>query len=146
MYYIDVADRHGTPERSPTAPNVTVSELTDTLPVSTDRRTQVFNVADASDREWNVFDIRSSGKYTIMVQTYERNDLLKRFLRDYNHKAFSSLDQIIVIWNNIDKSLEPNMFQDEISQAAVPVRFIVPRINSVRNKLQPYPQIQTAGM
>ena len=144
-------DAERAPTAIPTVPNVTASEPTHTLPqslCSTDRRIQVVDVVDVSDRErkWNVFDTRSSGKYTIIVQTYKRNDLLQRFLGHYNHKSFPLLDQIIVIWNNIGVALERAMFQQAIYQAGVPVRFIVPRINSVRNKLQPFPQIQTAGM
>ena len=147
--YVSVADRHGSIERAPTEPNITAPETPErphTLPqhlVSPPTRAQVVNV---SEKEWNVFDTQSSEKYTIIVQTYKRNDLLKRFLGHYSHQSFPLLDQIIIIWNNIGVPLERAMFQQAISQAGVPVRFIVSRINSVRNKLQPYPQIQTAGM
>ena len=122
-----------TPERPYTMPQ---------YGVSTHTRTQV---VDASS-EWNVFDTQSSEKYTIVVQTYKRNDLLKRFLKHYKHKSFPLLDQIIVIWNNVGIPLDPATFQKEISQAGVPVTFIVATINSLRNKMQPNPQIQTTGM
>ena len=148
VVYIGVADGHGNVEITAVKRGIRVP-LTSCVPlqhnVSTHTRTP-WQVVNASDNKLNVFDTQSSGKYTIVVQTYKRNDLLKRFLGHYNHKSFPFLDQIIVLWNNIGKPLEPTMFQHEISQAAVPVRFLVSRINSVRNKLQPYPQIQTAGM
>ena len=143
--YIGIADRHGSVEVAPTEPDVTAPETPErpyTVPqhgISTHIRT------DASE-EWNVFDTHSSEKYTIVVQTYKRNDLLKRFLKHYNHKSFPLLDQIIVIWNNIGVPLEQAMFQTEISQAGVPVTFIVATINSMRNRFQPRPQIQTTGM
>ena len=146
--YIDAADRHGSVEIAPTEPDVTAPETPErpyTMPqhgVSTDTGAQV---VDASS-EWNVFDTHSSEKYTIVVQTYKRNDLLKRFLKHYNQTSFPLLDQIIVIWNNVGMPLDPAMFQQEISQAGVPVTFIVATINSLRNKMQPNPQIQTAGM
>ena len=146
--YIGAADRHGSVEVALTEPDVTAPETPErpyTVPqhgVSTHTRTQV---VDASS-EWNVFDTHSSEKYTIVVQTYKRNDLLKRFLKHYNQTSFPLLDQIIVIWNNVGMPLDPAMFQQEISQAGVPVVFTVSKINSLRNKMQPNPQIQTAGM
>ena len=145
VLYIGVADGHGNVEIIAVKRGIRVPVTACVHPqhnVLTHTKTQVFN---ASHSEWNVFDTQSSGKYTIIVQTYKRNDLLKRFLGHYSHQSFPLLDQIIIIWNNIGVPLERAMFQQAISQAGVPVRFIVTKINSLRNRLQPHPQIQTAG-
>jgi len=145
VVYIGVADGHGNVEITAVKRGIRVP-VTSCVPlqhnVSTHTRTQV---VDASS-EWNVFDTQSSEKYTIVVQTYKRNDLLKRFLKHYNKKTFPLLDQIIVIWNNIGMPLDPAIFQQEIFQAGVPVTFTVATINSIRNKMQPNPQIQTTGV
>jgi len=148
VVYIGVADGHGNVEITAVKRGISVP-VTSCVPlqhnVSTHTRTP-WQVVNASDNKWNVFDTQSSGKYTIVVQTYKRNDLFKRFLKHYNQTSFPLLDQILVIWNNIGVPLDPAMFQQEISQAGVTVIFIVATINSIRNKMQPNPQIQTAGM
>ena len=96
---------------------------------------------------WNVFDAHSSMNYTtytIIVQTYKRDDLLKRFLRHYNRSAFPHLDQILVIWNNIGVPVYTSAFYRESSHE-VPVKFVLPKVNTMRNRCQPFPQIRTTG-
>ena len=93
-------------------------------------------------RKWNVFT--TSEKYTIVVMTYKRDDLLKRFLKHYNQKSFPELKKIVVIWNNIGVPLYEKEFVSSISNAA-PITFIKPKTNTLRSKMTPHPEVTTNG-
>ena len=88
---------------------------------------------------WHVFDAGSSDKFTIVMQTYKRTDILKRLIRHYT--SVSKVDQILVVWNNVGEPLP----SDIVSSSSVPVKFLIQPVNNVRNRLQPFPEIQTSG-
>ena len=92
--------------------------------------------------KWNVFT--TSEKYTIVVMTYKRNDLLKQFLMHYNQKSFPRLEKIVVIWNNIGVPLNETTFVSNIPNAAT-IKFIVAKSNTLRNKMTPHPEVTTNG-
>ena len=93
-------------------------------------------------QKWNVFT--TSEKYNIVVMTYKRDDLLKRFLVHYNQKSFPHLEKIVVIWNNVGVPLNENKFVSNIPNTA-PIRFIVAEKNLLRNRMVPRPEVTTNG-
>ena len=129
-------------------------EAEDKLPVSLETKTAATNptikahiVKQKQPKpkpkpKWNVFT--TSEKYTIVVMTYKRDDLLKRFLIHYNQKSFPQLEKIVVIWNNIGVPLNEKEFIPNIPSAA-PITFIVAKTNTLRNKMTPHPEVTTNG-
>ena len=134
----------------PARPNEEDREAKDKLSVSRETKTGSTNppIEDHVVKQeqfkpkWNVFT--TSVKYTIVVMTYKRDDLLKRFLMHYNQKSFPQLEKIVVIWNNIGIPLNENTLIPNGPDAA-PIIFIIPKINTLRNKMIPHPEVTTNG-
>ena len=88
---------------------------------------------------WGVFSAGASEKFTIIVQTYKRTDLLNRVLSHYS--SFKNVDKILVVWNNIGSQPPANLMNGALTR-----KFLIQKVNNVRNRLQPFPDIQTPGM
>lgn len=110
-----------------------------TVWLHTCRSSPCFCEEERSADPWHVFDAGSSDKFTIVMQTYKRTDILKRLIRHYI--SVPKVDQILVVWNNIGEPLP----SDIVSSSSVPVKFLIQPVNNVRNRLQPFPEIQTSG-
>ena len=84
---------------------------------------------------------RPGERFTIVIQTYRRQQLLRRILPHYCN--MSLVDRILVVWNNINTSVPPDLHSLECSRAEL--KFLPMSRNTVRNRFQPFPQISTEG-
>ncbi|XP_029971438.1 exostosin-like 2 isoform X3 [Salarias fasciatus] len=79
-------------------------------------------------------------QFTIIIQTYNRTDILLKLLNHY--QAAPHLQRIVVVWNNIGERT-PQWLWDSYGPHAVPVVFKEQTVNRMRNRLQVFPEIET---
>ncbi|XP_010973430.2 exostosin-like 2 isoform X2 [Camelus dromedarius] len=90
-------------------------------------------------------EIKSQGKsnldsFTLIMQTYNRTDLLFRLLNHY--QAIPYLHKVIVVWNNVGEK-GPDELWNSLGPHPVPVIFKLQTTNRVRNRLQVFPELET---
>lgn len=90
-------------------------------------------------------EIKSQGKstldsFTLIMQTYNRTDLLLRLLNHY--QAIPHLHKMIVVWNNVGEK-GPDELWNSLGPHPVPVIFKVQTANRMRNRLQIFPEVET---
>ncbi|XP_051990177.1 exostosin-like 2 [Xyrauchen texanus] len=76
--------------------------------------------------------------FTIIMQTYNRTDILLKLLNHY--QAVPHLHCIIIVWNNAGEP-PPRKLWDSLGPHPVPVIFKEQSVNRMRNRLQPHPEI-----
>lgn len=81
-------------------------------------------------------------RFTIIIQTYNRTDILLRLLNHY--QAVPHLQQIIIVWNNVGEPTPLNLW-NSLGPHPVPVTFKEQKSNQMRNRLQLFPEINTDG-
>lgn len=81
-------------------------------------------------------------KFTIVIQTYNRTDVLLKLLNHY--QGVPHLQRIIIVWNNIGEQT-PLKLWNSLGPHPVPVVFKEQARNLMRNRLQPFPEIDTDG-
>lgn len=79
-------------------------------------------------------------RFTIIIQTYNRTDVLLKLLNHY--QAVPHLQLIIIIWNNIGQPT-PLKLWDSLGPHPVPLVFKEQTTNRMRNRLQPFQEIDT---
>ncbi|CAK6969474.1 exostosin-like 2 [Scomber scombrus] len=79
-------------------------------------------------------------RFTIIIQTYNRTDILLKLLNHY--QAVPHLQRIIIVWNNIGEQT-PLKLWNSLGPHPVPVVFKEQTSNQMRNRLQPFPEIDT---
>ncbi|XP_071781197.2 exostosin-like 2 [Centroberyx gerrardi] len=79
-------------------------------------------------------------RFTIIIQTYNRTDVLLKLLNHY--QAVPHLQQIIIVWNNVGEQT-PQKLWGSLGPHPVPVVFKEQSTNRMRNRLQPFPEIDT---
>ncbi|XP_026168679.1 exostosin-like 2 [Mastacembelus armatus] len=79
-------------------------------------------------------------RFTIIIQTYNRTDILLRLLNHY--QAAPHLQRIIIVWNNVGEQM-PLKLWNSLGPHPVPVVFKEQTSNQMRNRLQPFPEIDT---
>lgn len=79
-------------------------------------------------------------RYTVLMLTYRRNDLLLISLKF--HCSCTHVDKILIIWNNVHETV-PAYLLDFPCQ--VNIIFIRQQRNSLNNRFKPYAQIRTEG-
>ncbi|TMS09561.1 Exostosin-like 2 [Larimichthys crocea] len=79
-------------------------------------------------------------RFTIIIQTYNRTDILLKLLNHY--QAMPHLQRIIIVWNNIGEQT-PLKLWNSLGPHPVPVVFKEQSSNRMRNRLQPFPEIDT---
>ncbi|XP_068196963.1 exostosin-like 2 [Antennarius striatus] len=82
-------------------------------------------------------------KFSIVIQTHNRTDILLKILNHY--QAVPHLQQIIIVWNNIGVET-PQKLWDSLGPHPVPVIFKEQTSNMMRNRLQPFPEIDTRAL
>lgn len=87
-------------------------------------------------------DEATQEQFTILIQTYNRTDLLLRLLNHY--QAMPHLQKIIIVWNNVGEQ-PPQELWDSLGPHPVDVIFKVQSVNRMRNRLQSFPEIHTDG-
>lgn len=85
-------------------------------------------------------DSTEEDRFTIIIQTYNRTDILLKLLNHY--QAVPHLQQIIIVWNNVGEQT-PQKLWSSLGPHPVPVVFKEQSTNRMRNRLQPFPEIDT---
>lgn len=80
--------------------------------------------------------------FTLIMQTYNRSDLLLRLLNHY--QAVPRLHKAIVVWNNVGEK-PPEDLWNSLGPHPVPVIFKPQATNRMRNRLQAFPELETQG-
>lgn len=80
--------------------------------------------------------------FTLIMQTYNRTDLLLRLLNHY--QAVPNLHKVIVVWNNVGEK-GPEELWNSLGPHPVPVLFKTQTANKMRNRLQVFPELETNG-
>nr|XP_048312719.1 exostosin-like 2 [Myodes glareolus]XP_048312720.1 exostosin-like 2 [Myodes glareolus]XP_048312721.1 exostosin-like 2 [Myodes glareolus]XP_048312722.1 exostosin-like 2 [Myodes glareolus]XP_048312723.1 exostosin-like 2 [Myodes glareolus] len=78
--------------------------------------------------------------FTLIMQTYNRTDLLLRLLNHY--QAVPNLHKMIVVWNNVGEK-GPEELWNSLGPHPVPVLFKPQTANKMRNRLQVFPELET---
>ncbi|XP_070927926.1 exostosin-like 2 isoform X2 [Macaca nemestrina] len=91
-------------------------------------------------------EIKSQGKstmdsFTLIMQTYNRTDLLLKLLNHY--QAVPNLHKVIVVWNNIGEKA-PDELWNSLGPHPIPVIFKQQTANRMRNRLQVFPELETS--
>lgn len=84
----------------------------------------------------------ASDSFTLIMQTYNRTDLLLKLLNHY--QAIPHLHKVIVVWNNIGEKA-PEETWNSLGPHPIPVIFKVQTANRMRNRLQVFPELDTKG-
>lgn len=82
----------------------------------------------------------NDGQFSIIIQTYNRTDILLRLLNHY--QATPHLQRIVVVWNNVGVTT-PQWLWDSYGPHPIPVVFKEQTTNRMRNRLQMFPEIKT---
>jgi alpha-1,4-N-acetylglucosaminyltransferase EXTL2 len=91
---------------------------------------------------------KSQGKtsldsFTLIMQTYNRTDLLLRLLNHY--QAVPQLHKVIVVWNNVGEK-GPDELWNSLRPHPVPLIFKPQTANRMRNCLQVFPELETSAV
>ncbi|XP_063796156.1 exostosin-like 2 isoform X2 [Pseudophryne corroboree] len=81
--------------------------------------------------------------FTLIMQTYNRTDLLLKMLNHY--QAMTQLHCVIVVWNNVGQDT-PQELWESLGPHPVPVYFKKQGSNLMRNRLQNFPEIETQAV
>ncbi|XP_069825134.1 exostosin-like 2 [Dendropsophus ebraccatus] len=81
--------------------------------------------------------------FTLIMQTYNRTDLLLKMLNHY--QAMPQLHRVIVVWNNVGQD-PPQELWESLGPHPVPVLFKKQTVNLMRNRLQNFPEIETKAV
>lgn len=81
-------------------------------------------------------------RFTVIIQTYNRTDILLKLLNHY--QAVPRVRQIIIVWNNVGEQT-PLKLWNSFGPHPVPVVFKEQSSNRMRNRLQPFREIDTDG-
>ncbi|XP_053105601.1 exostosin-like 2 isoform X2 [Hemicordylus capensis] len=85
----------------------------------------------------------SLDSFTLIMQTYNRTDLLLKLLNHY--QAIPHLHKVIVVWNNVGEKA-PEETWNSLGPHPVPVVFKVQTVNRMRNRLQVFPELETKAI
>ena len=85
-----------------------------------------------------VIDHSHFEKFTIIVPTFNRTDILVQTLAHYS--VLPNLDRIIIVWNNI------GMTPPKLPKMAVPVKFQAMEKNALSNRFTPFENIRTSAI
>ncbi|XP_048395421.1 exostosin-like 2 isoform X1 [Stegostoma tigrinum] len=81
--------------------------------------------------------------FTIIMQSYNRTDLLLKLLNHY--QAILNLHKIIVVWNSVGIK-PPTDLWDSLGPHPIPVLFKEQTANRMRNRLEPIPELETKAV
>ncbi|XP_075038649.1 exostosin-like 2 isoform X2 [Mixophyes fleayi] len=81
--------------------------------------------------------------FTLIMQTYNRTDLLLKMLNHY--QAMTQLHCVIVVWNNVGQDTPQELWESH-GPHPVPVYFKKQSVNLMRNRLQSFKEIETQAV
>jgi alpha-1,4-N-acetylglucosaminyltransferase EXTL2 len=82
-------------------------------------------------------------KFTLILQTFNRSDILIKLLNHYS--GIHQLSRIIVVWNNVGET-PPVDYWRGYEPHPVPVHFLQQTQNKMRNRIQPFSEIDTEAV
>ncbi|XP_028668255.1 exostosin-like 2 [Erpetoichthys calabaricus] len=85
----------------------------------------------------------SSHSFTIIMQSYNRTDLLLKLLNHY--QAVPHLHKVIVVWNSLGEKVPQDLWES-LGPHPAPVVFKEQSVNRMRNRLQPFQEIETEAI
>ncbi|XP_053324806.1 exostosin-like 2 [Spea bombifrons] len=88
-------------------------------------------------------DLSNEDSFTLIMQTYNRTDLLLKMLNHY--QAVPRVSCIVVVWNNVGQD-PPQELWESLGPHPVPVFFKKQTANLMRNRLQKFPEIKTQAV
>ncbi|XP_063077460.1 exostosin-like 2 isoform X2 [Engraulis encrasicolus] len=88
--------------------------------------------------------VHPEDSFTIVMETYKRTDILLKLLRHY--QLVPRLKQIVVVWNNVGERPPSQMWESGAGPHRVPVFFKEQTRNLVRNRMLPFPEIDTEAV
>ncbi|XP_068096101.1 exostosin-like 2 isoform X2 [Hyperolius riggenbachi] len=94
-------------------------------------------------REAPLSSLPSGDSFTLIMQSFNRTDLLLKMLNHY--QALPQLHSIIVVWNNVGQDT-PQELWDSLGPHPVPVYFKKQSVNLMRNRLQNFVEIKTQAV
>ncbi|XP_072297540.1 exostosin-like 2 [Eucyclogobius newberryi] len=86
------------------------------------------------------YSTEEESRFTIIMQTYNRTDVLLKLLNHY--QAMPHLQKIIIVWNNVGEPA-PQKLWDSLGPHPIPIVFKQQNVNLMRNRLQPFQEIDT---
>ncbi|XP_030063344.1 exostosin-like 2 isoform X2 [Microcaecilia unicolor] len=111
--------------------------LTALLPNVKEDRTAVLRRQQDSSRRPGL------ASFTLIMQTYNRTDILLKLLNHY--QAVPHLHKVIVLWNNIGEKTPEGLWHS-LGPHPIPVLFQEQTVNRMRNRLQPFPDLETEAV
>ncbi|KAI1883212.1 hypothetical protein AGOR_G00242880 [Albula goreensis] len=118
--------------------------LTALLPAADDQATasrrQAGDSARGQQRVLAEEEEAEKDSFTIIMQTYNRTDVLLKLLNHY--QGVPRLHQVIVVWNNVGEK-PPRELWDSLGPHPVPVLFKEQSLNLMRNRLQAFSELRT---
>ncbi|KAM4640618.1 exostosin-like 2 isoform 2-T2 [Discoglossus pictus] len=103
------------------------------------REEQVFGARRGSTHS----DMFLEDSFTLIMQTYNRSDLLLKMLNHY--QAVPRLAAIIIVWNNVGEETPQDLWES-LGPHPVPVFFKKQSNNLMRNRLQSFTEIQSQAV
>ncbi|KAG8436606.1 hypothetical protein GDO86_007640 [Hymenochirus boettgeri] len=94
-------------------------------------------------REMTLSATSPKGTFTLIMQTYNRTDLLLKMLNHY--QAMPGLSHVIVVWNNVGQEPPQDVWKS-FGPHPVPVTFKKQSTNLMRNRLQRFSEIKTEAV
>ncbi|XP_029473919.1 exostosin-like 2 [Rhinatrema bivittatum] len=82
----------------------------------------------------------SLDSFTLIMQTFNRTDILLRLLNHY--QAVPYLQKVIIVWNNVGEK-PPEGLWHSLGPHPIPVMFQEQAVNRMRNRLQPFQGLET---
>ncbi|XP_077472486.1 exostosin-like 2 [Stigmatopora argus] len=88
----------------------------------------------------DMISITQQEEFTIIIQTFKRDDILLKVLK--RCLVVPHLQKILVVWNNVGQPPSQKL-QESLRHHRTPIIFLEQKINSMQNRLQPFPEIHT---
>ncbi|XP_077579757.1 exostosin-like 2 [Stigmatopora nigra] len=88
----------------------------------------------------DMISVAQQEEFTLIIQTFKRDDILLKVLE--RCLVVPHLQKIIIVWNNVGRQPSKEL-QESWSHYPTPVIFLEQKINSMQNRLQPFPEIHT---
>ncbi|XP_029474150.1 exostosin-like 2 [Rhinatrema bivittatum] len=82
----------------------------------------------------------SLDSFTLIMQTFHRTDILLKLLNHY--QAVPRLQKVIIVWNNVGEK-PPEGLWHSLGPHPIPVMFKEQAVNRVRNRFQPFQELET---
>ena len=89
---------------------------------------------------WDSFSAHSNRTFTMIIQTYNRTDILPKVLTHYCGMV-PTLKLIILVWNNVNVKPPTDLWRD-----LCPIKVLTQKRNKMRNRLQNFPEMEGKGI